>query len=181
MIYDDLGNILNQRYVWWQGNRKGQKDESGIPLVDVAYRRAKAIKAGKKAQDAGKKPKKMGKKAAQPPSRTEEMRELFQTDMSERRLKKNVQKHGKSKNSFKSKSRYDCTINVPRKIVAYFQRWYCICDASSWSLPVSPLPSPHNTPPSYLLKKWNKWKLTDVNEAFWYSDEDKWESSKFQV
>ncbi|CAO2833814.1 unnamed protein product [Amaranthus hypochondriacus] len=89
-----------------EGNRKGRKDESGIPLVDVAYRRAKAIKAGKKAQDAGKKPKKMGKKAAQPQSRTEEMRELFQTDMSEKRLKKNVQKHGKSKNSFKSKSRY---------------------------------------------------------------------------
>lgn len=147
MIYD-LRNIFNQRYVKWQGNRKGRKDESGIPLVDVAYRRAKAIKAGKKAQDAGKKPKKMGKKAAQPQSRTEEMRELFQTDMSEKRLKKNVQKHGKSKNSFKSKSRYDCTI----KYLLILSVVYCICDFCSWSLPVSPLPTPHIIPPRYLLK-----------------------------
>lgn len=88
-------------------NKKGRKDKSGIPLVDVAYRRAKAIKAGNKAQEAGKKIKKIGRKATQPQSRTEEMQELFQTDMSERRLKKTVQRAGqKAKSSFKSKSRY---------------------------------------------------------------------------
>ncbi|KNA12361.1 hypothetical protein SOVF_126550 [Spinacia oleracea] len=88
-------------------NKKGKKDRSGIPLVDVAYRRAKAVKAGLKAQDAGKRPKKAGKKAAQPQSRTGEMQELFQSDMSEKRGKKNLQQFGKkSKNSFKSKSRY---------------------------------------------------------------------------
>lgn len=90
-----------------QENKKGKKDRSGIPLVDVAYRRAKAVKAGLKAQDAGKRPKKAGKKAAQPQSRTGEMQELFQSDMSEKRGKKNLQQFGKkSKNSFKSKSRY---------------------------------------------------------------------------
>lgn len=88
-------------------NKKGKKDKSGIPLVDVAYRRAKAIKAGKKAQDSGKRIKKTGKKTTQPQSRTEEMQELFQTDMSEKRAKKNLQRVAKkSKSSFKSKSRY---------------------------------------------------------------------------
>ncbi|XP_021755961.1 DEAD-box ATP-dependent RNA helicase 28-like [Chenopodium quinoa] len=88
-------------------NKKSKKDKSGIPLVNVAYRKAKAIKAGKKAQDGGKNIKKMGKKAAQPQSRTDEMQELFQTDMSEKRGKKNLQHvQKKSRNSFKSKSRY---------------------------------------------------------------------------
>ncbi|XP_021755301.1 DEAD-box ATP-dependent RNA helicase 28-like isoform X2 [Chenopodium quinoa] len=88
-------------------NKKSKKDKSGIPLVEVAYRKAKAIKAGKKAQDGGKNIKKMGKKAAQPQSRTDEMQELFLTDMSEKRGKKNLQHvQKKSRNSFKSKSRY---------------------------------------------------------------------------
>ncbi|KAL2895536.1 DEAD-box ATP-dependent RNA helicase 28 [Bienertia sinuspersici] len=87
--------------------KRHKKGKPGIPLVDVAYRRAKAVKAGKKAQDDGKKVKKMGKKAGQPQSRTEEMKELFQTDMSEKRMKKNLPGVGKKpKNSFKSKSRY---------------------------------------------------------------------------
>ncbi|GAB2283590.1 hypothetical protein Dimus_018097 [Dionaea muscipula] len=34
-------------------NKKGKKDKSGIPLLDIGYRRAKAIKAGKRAQEAG--------------------------------------------------------------------------------------------------------------------------------
>ncbi|GAB4852547.1 DEAD-box ATP-dependent RNA helicase 28 [Ancistrocladus abbreviatus] len=87
--------------------KKGKKDNSGIPLVDLAYRRAKAIKAGKRAEGAGKKVKKMGKKVKHTQSRTEEMQELFQTDMSAKRQTRNPQRTGKkSKSSFKSKSRY---------------------------------------------------------------------------
>ncbi|KAL9225761.1 hypothetical protein vseg_001649 [Gypsophila vaccaria] len=83
-------------------NTKPKKGKGGIPLVDAAYRRAKAIKKG---QDPGKKVKMVSKQ--QPQSRTEEMQDLFQTDMSDRRQKKNLQQAGKkSKNSFKSKSRY---------------------------------------------------------------------------
>lgn len=88
-------------------NKKGRKDKSGTPLVDVAYRRAKAIKAAQRSQDAGKKLKNVKKQTKQPQSRTEEMQELFQADMSERHQKKTNQRVGKkSKNSFKSKSRY---------------------------------------------------------------------------
>lgn len=88
-------------------NKKGRKDKSGTPLVDVAYRRAKAIKAAQRSQDAGKKLKNVKKLTKQPQSRTEEMQELFQADMSERHQKKTNQRVGKkSKNSFKSKSRY---------------------------------------------------------------------------
>ncbi|GKU90117.1 hypothetical protein SLEP1_g4157 [Rubroshorea leprosula] len=64
--------------------------DDGISLVDLAYRRAKA-KAVKKAVDAGKMVKKPRKKSKHPSqktqSRTEEMRELFQDDMSEKKKK----------------------------------------------------------------------------------------------
>jgi len=77
----------------------------------VGYRRAKAVKAGKRALDAGKIVKKTGEKSKRPTqktqSRTEEMQELFQSDMSERKQKRNVAAgKKKSKKSFKSKSRY---------------------------------------------------------------------------
>ena len=72
----------------------------------------KVAEAVKKALDAGKiVQKKAGKKSKPPPertqSRTEEMRELFQSDMSERKQKRGSgTRNRKSKNSFKSKSRY---------------------------------------------------------------------------
>ncbi|KAB2627636.1 DEAD-box ATP-dependent RNA helicase 28-like [Pyrus ussuriensis x Pyrus communis] len=90
----------------------GKKEKTGTPLVDLAYRRAKAVKAAKKATDAGKIVRKTSKKSSRPPqktqSRTEEMQDLFQSDMSQRRQNKKSSGVGnkKSKNSFKSKSRY---------------------------------------------------------------------------
>ncbi|GLT75309.1 hypothetical protein SLA2020_470430 [Shorea laevis] len=94
-----------------EGGEKNKKGKDGISLVDLAYRRAKAAKAVKKAVDAGKIVKKPNKKSKHPSqktqSRTEEMRELFQDDMSEKK-KKSTSSAGrkKSKSSFKSKSRY---------------------------------------------------------------------------
>lgn len=131
-----------------QENKKGRKDKSGIPLVDVAYRRAKAIKAGNKAQEAGKKIKKIGRKATQPQSRTEEMQELFQTDMSERRLKKTVQRAGqKAKSSFKSKSRYGYATDISWN--AYLLAALCVtCDECVLDS-LCANSSPHTPPPNY--------------------------------
>lgn len=95
-----------------EGGRENKKEKAGISLVGIGYRRAKAVKAVKKAQDAGKIGRKANKKSERPSqtnqSRTEEMRELFQSDMSERKQKRSIRGAGKkkSKNSFKSKSRY---------------------------------------------------------------------------
>lgn len=80
------------------------------------------MKAAKKATDAGKIVRKTSKKSSRPPqktqSRTEEMQDLFQSDMSQRRQNKKSSGVGnkKSKNSFKSKSRYEApylVINPP--------------------------------------------------------------------
>lgn len=88
-----------------------------MKLVDLGYRRAKAVKAANKALDTGKIVKD-SKKSNRPPqrtqSRTEEMQDLFQSDMS---LGKQNRKSGgtgkkKSKNSFKSKSRYEALLLV---------------------------------------------------------------------
>uniref|UniRef100_A0A3N7F3Y9 DEAD-box ATP-dependent RNA helicase 28 n=1 Tax=Populus trichocarpa TaxID=3694 RepID=A0A3N7F3Y9_POPTR len=99
-----------------EGSGKNKKEKTGLSLVDLGYRRAKAAKAVKKAMDAGKFVQKKGsKKSKQPPertqSRTEEMQELFQSDMSEKKQKRRSSGTGnkKSKNSFKSKSRYKST------------------------------------------------------------------------
>ncbi|KAK6115195.1 hypothetical protein DH2020_007464 [Rehmannia glutinosa] len=93
-----------------EGEQKNKKEKTGISLVDVAYRRAKAVKAAKKAVDAGKIVKKSVKNSNHPTkvtkSRTEEMAELFQDDMSEKRQKRTLRGTGKRKSSFKSKSRY---------------------------------------------------------------------------
>lgn len=88
--------------------------------MDVAYRRAKSMKASsKRGLGAGKG--KIDKKAKQHsdkvPSRQEEMHELFQNDMSEwkqgRALKKNNDfARKKSKNAFKSKSRFVTGVSV---------------------------------------------------------------------
>ncbi|KAK4429398.1 DEAD-box ATP-dependent RNA helicase 28 [Sesamum alatum] len=93
-----------------KGEERSKNEKKGIPLVDVAYRRAKAVKAAQKAVDAGKIVKKSVKKSKHPSqitkSRTEEMQELFQDDMSEKRQKRTQRMGGKKKSSFKSKSRY---------------------------------------------------------------------------
>ncbi|WKA10326.1 hypothetical protein VitviT2T_027901 [Vitis vinifera] len=102
----------NQIHKLKEGGRENKKEKAGISLVGIGYRRAKAVKAVKKAQDAGKIGRKANKKSERPSqtnqSRTEEMQELFQSDMSERKQKRSIRGAGKkkSKNSFKSKSRY---------------------------------------------------------------------------
>ncbi|XP_049389859.1 DEAD-box ATP-dependent RNA helicase 28 [Solanum stenotomum] len=92
------------------GKDKTKKEKSGISLVDLAYRRAKAVKAVNKAVDAGKIVRKAGNKpkpkSRASESKTEEMQDLFQNDMSERKQRKSLHAGGKKKSSFKSKSRY---------------------------------------------------------------------------
>ncbi|KAF3452509.1 hypothetical protein FNV43_RR02942 [Rhamnella rubrinervis] len=92
------------------GSGKSKREKSGMSLVDLAYRRAKAVKAVKKAVDAGKIVRKASKKSnrssQRSQSRTGEMQELFQGDMSERKQKRISSGAGKKKSSFKSKSRY---------------------------------------------------------------------------
>ncbi|XP_050212549.1 DEAD-box ATP-dependent RNA helicase 28 [Mercurialis annua] len=92
---------------------KNKKEKTGLSLVDLGYRRAKAAKAVKRALDSGKIVKKAEKKSKHPSQRTkpraEEMQELFQSDMSEGKRKKSsggIRPNKASKNSFKSKSRY---------------------------------------------------------------------------
>nr|XP_023913940.1 DEAD-box ATP-dependent RNA helicase 28-like [Quercus suber] len=91
-------------------NDKNKNEKTGLSLVELGYRRAKAVKAVKKALDTGKIVKNT-KKSERPnqrqQSRTREMQELFQSDMSEKKQKRNsVPGKKKSKHSFKSKSRY---------------------------------------------------------------------------
>ena len=81
--------------------------------MDAAYRKAKSLKAASKrgpGAGKGKKEKNARQHSEKTPSRHEEMRELFQNDMSEwkqgRSSKKNNLAHKKSKNAFKSKARY---------------------------------------------------------------------------
>ncbi|CDP07381.1 unnamed protein product [Coffea canephora] len=72
-----------------QGNDKSKKENAGISPVDLAYRRAKAVKAVKRAADVGKITRRVEKKSKHPSqktqSRMEEMRELFQSDRSEKK------------------------------------------------------------------------------------------------
>ena len=49
-----------------QGNDKSKKENAGISLVDLAYRRAKAVKAVKRATDAGKITRRVEKKSKHP-------------------------------------------------------------------------------------------------------------------
>ncbi|KAJ9542593.1 hypothetical protein OSB04_029099, partial [Centaurea solstitialis] len=92
------------------GDGRNKKEKSGISLVDLAYRRAKAAKGAKKAADAGRVVRTTGGKKTKKPnshlnkSRPEEMKELFQGDMSEKKQKRSSQGGGKKSSSFKSKS-----------------------------------------------------------------------------
>ncbi|KAJ4799538.1 ATP-dependent RNA helicase DRS1 [Rhynchospora pubera] len=87
---------------------KGKK--TGRSVVDVAYRRAKSVKAMKKGGGAGNLKKSL-KKTIKQPSRREEMHELFQGDMSESKQARGFKKGTgnslkRKKSSFKSQSRY---------------------------------------------------------------------------
>ncbi|KAM7505684.1 hypothetical protein LguiB_004588 [Lonicera macranthoides] len=93
----------------FEGSGRNKKEKQGMSVVDLAYRRAKAVKAVKKAADSGKVVKKVVKPkrdSQRTQSRTDEMRELFQGDMSEKKQKRTLHGRGKKKSSFKSKSRY---------------------------------------------------------------------------
>ncbi|CAN1240520.1 DEAD-box ATP-dependent RNA helicase 28 [Linum grandiflorum] len=102
------------------GKGKKEEEKAGLSLVDLGYRRAKAVKAVKRAKDAGKfvekKAPNKGKRPAgqRNQSRTEEMKDLFQTDMSDRKVKKGGSSGltKKSKSSFKSKSRYALVVSI---------------------------------------------------------------------
>ncbi|XP_031476571.1 DEAD-box ATP-dependent RNA helicase 28 [Nymphaea colorata] len=93
---------------------KKQKVGVGKSLVDIGYRRAKSVKASQKAQQAGKivgnAKKKLGKASHRHKSRKEEMKDLFQSEMSSKKREMKTTHGGgrkkNSKNSFKSKSRY---------------------------------------------------------------------------
>ncbi|KAK9164505.1 hypothetical protein Syun_005407 [Stephania yunnanensis] len=106
-MLEDVGQVEKSE----QGGGKG-KDKPGKSLVDLGYRKAKAVKAMKKAEATGKSVKKVGKRSKISSQRTkskpEEMRELFQSDMSERKQQRSAHQtmKKKSKNSFKSNSRY---------------------------------------------------------------------------
>ncbi|KAF3782881.1 DEAD-box ATP-dependent RNA helicase 28 [Nymphaea thermarum] len=92
---------------------KKKKVGVGKSLVDIGYRRAKSVKASQKAQQAGKvvgNAKKLGKASHRHKSRKEEMKDLFQSEMSSKKREMKTTHGGgrkkNSKNSFKSKSRY---------------------------------------------------------------------------
>ncbi|KAM1818971.1 hypothetical protein FF1_000666 [Malus domestica] len=88
------------------------KEKTGMPLVDLAYRRAKTMKAAQKTTDAGKTLKKSSKRCNLPArrtqSRTDEMRDLFHSDITERKHNRKLGGAGmtKSKSSFKSNSSF---------------------------------------------------------------------------
>ncbi|KAK2424872.1 DEAD-box ATP-dependent RNA helicase [Trifolium repens] len=97
-----------------RGKGTDKNEKAGLTLADLAYRRAKAVKATKRALDSGKivkKPQKKSNKSnpSRKPSssRTEDMREAFQNDMKDKKPKQRGSGIGKkAKKSFKSKSRY---------------------------------------------------------------------------
>ncbi|XP_068639904.1 DEAD-box ATP-dependent RNA helicase 28 [Aristolochia californica] len=96
--------------------QESKDDTKGKTLVELGYQRAKAAKAINKAKEAGlfvKKPVKKSKSThGRTQSRTEEMKELFQRDMSEVKQRRGLRKNTsgpvrkKPNHSFKSKSRY---------------------------------------------------------------------------
>ncbi|CAN6338306.1 unnamed protein product [Urochloa humidicola] len=97
-----------------ENNKGGKKAKKGQSLVDVAYRKAKSIKATSRrgpGAGKGKNEKNSRQHSEKAPSRQEEMHDLFQNDMSEwkqgRALKNNNNfARKKAKNAFKSKARY---------------------------------------------------------------------------
>ncbi|KAL0912626.1 hypothetical protein M5K25_018610 [Dendrobium thyrsiflorum] len=84
----------------------GKKGKTGQSVVELAYRRAKSMKAGKGLRNSNKRTKKPEKNQ----HRKDEVLELFQNEISERKpthgKSRNVSGRTKPKSSFKSKSRY---------------------------------------------------------------------------
>ncbi|RID79108.1 hypothetical protein BRARA_A01876 [Brassica rapa] len=92
--------------------KKQEPDKKGLTLVDLGYRRAKAVKAKQRAIDSGKmdrptpnKKQNLNRSEPKTQPRNEEMKDLFNSDMSDKKQGTSKPK-GKSKNSFKSKGRY---------------------------------------------------------------------------
>lgn len=116
-------NLLTRPYNLQGNARNNNKEKPGISLVDLAYRRAKAAKGAKKAADNGKvvrtnkKPNNKSKPSSSSThlnkSRPEEMKELFQSEMSEKKQKRSAHGGGgKKSSSFKSKSRYYFPLSI---------------------------------------------------------------------
>ncbi|KAG5414318.1 hypothetical protein IGI04_001885 [Brassica rapa subsp. trilocularis] len=91
--------------------KKQEPDKKGLTLVDLGYRRAKAVKAKQRAIDSGKmdrptpnKKQNLNRSEPKTQPRNEEMKDLFKSDMSDKKQGTSKPK-GKSKNSFKSKGR----------------------------------------------------------------------------
>jgi ATP-dependent RNA helicase DDX27 len=96
--------------------KKQETDKKGLTLKDLGYMRAKAVKAKQRAIDSGKmeRPKPDKKQSRSKPRnqpRGEEMKDLFKSDMGEKKQGRGgaaaaAKPRTKSKNSFKSKARY---------------------------------------------------------------------------
>ncbi|CAH8362742.1 unnamed protein product [Eruca vesicaria subsp. sativa] len=96
--------------------KKKEPEKKGLTLVDLGYRRAKAVKAKQRAIDSGKmerptpnKRQNLNRTKPKTQPRNEEMKDLFKSDMSEKKqggAGASTKPRGKSKNSFKSKGRY---------------------------------------------------------------------------
>ncbi|WZZ79223.1 DEAD-box ATP-dependent RNA helicase 28 [Brassica napus] len=103
-----------------RGNKKkkNEPEKKGLTLVDLGYRRAKAVKAKQRAIDSGKmdrptpnKKQNLNRTKPKTQPRNEEMKDLFKSDMSDKKQGSvgagaSAKPRGKSKNSFKSKGRY---------------------------------------------------------------------------
>ncbi|CAG7888026.1 unnamed protein product [Brassica rapa] len=102
--------------------KKQEPDKKGLTLVDLGYRRAKAVKAKQRAIDSGKmdRPtpnKKQNLNRSEPKTqlRNEEMKDMFKSDMSDKK-QGTAKPKGKSKNSFKSKGR--AAFAIPKRVFA---------------------------------------------------------------
>ncbi|KAH0914928.1 hypothetical protein HID58_029374 [Brassica napus] len=97
--------------------KKNEPEKKGLTLVDLGYRRAKAVKAKQRAIDSGKmdrptpnKKQNLNRTKPKTQPRNEEMKDLFKSDMSDKKQGRggaaaSAKPRGKSKNSFKSKGR----------------------------------------------------------------------------
>ncbi|KAL0695052.1 hypothetical protein Bca4012_062232 [Brassica carinata] len=96
--------------------KKKEAEKKGLTLVDLGYRRAKAVKAKQRAVESGKmerptpnKRENLNRSKPKTQHRNEEMKDLFKSDMSDKKQGRaagaSAKPRGKSKNSFKSKGR----------------------------------------------------------------------------
>lgn len=107
--------ILNVFCFQGKDKKKQETEKKGLTLKDLGYMRAKAVKAKQRAIDSGKmeRPtpnKKPNRSKPRNQPRDEEMKDLFKSDMSEKKQGRGgaaaaAKPRTKSKNSFKSKAR----------------------------------------------------------------------------